>query len=208
MLIDGFVYLDEAVPGVLWDAKYAGSDNFVGEPVDGYRADRVVGTKELGKALVLAQEAARQAGCRLLLWDAYRPQRAVDHFVAWAEDVEDTRMQAYFYPDLDKRDLFEKDFISIRSGHSRGSTVDLTIVDMKTGREMDMGCGFDFFGDRAHPDHVEGLTREQIAHRMILREAMLSNGFRPAKTEWWHFCLLNEPYPDTYFDFPITMPEE
>ena len=204
----GFVSVNDVIPDAILEIRYYSAFNFVGERIRGYEAPIALLTREAAQALKKAADALHKKGYAIKIYDTYRPQRAVDHFVAWAEDVEDTRMQAYFYPDLDKRDLFEKDFISIRSGHSRGSTVDLTIVDMKTGLEMDMGCGFDFFGDRAHPDYVEGLTREQIEHRMILREAMLSNGFRPAKTEWWHFCLLNEPYPDTYFDFPITMPEE
>lgn len=201
MLIDGFVYLDEAVPGVLWDAKYAGSDNFVGEPVDGYRADRVVGTKELGKALVLAQEAARQAGCRLLLWDAYRPQRAVDHFIRFCAAEETGKTKQRHYPNVDKTQLIPLGYIAARSGHSRGSTIDLTLTDGE-GNLLDMGGIFDFMDEHSHHGCPE-ITEKQAENRKLLQEIMLGCGFTDYRNEWWHYRLKDEPYPDTYFDFVI-----
>ena len=127
---------------------------------------------------------------------------AVAHFVRWAEDLEDTRMKAYFYPELEKTELFSRGYISEHSVHSRGSTVDLTLFDMRTGKEVDMGGTFDYFGRRSHPDY-ENVTEEQYANRMLLREVMLAHGFKPLSTEWWHFTLKNEPYPDTYFTLPV-----
>ncbi len=135
--------------------------------------------------------------------DAYRPQTAVDNFIAWAEDIEDTRMKEYFYPELDKSVLFDQGYIAEKSGHSRGSTVDLTLFDMDAGKELDMGGTFDYFGELSHPDYVGDLTKEQIGNRNILRDIMVGNGFKPLDTEWWHFTLEDEPYPDTYFAFPV-----
>lgn len=201
MLTRGFVYLDEAVPGVLWDAKYAGCDNFVGEPVDGYLVNRVVGTEELARALVLAQEAARQAGCRLMLWDAYRPQRAVDHFVRFCTAPETGKTKTRHYPNVDKTQLIPLGYIAARSGHSRGSTIDLTLTD-GDGRPLDMGGIFDFMDERSHHGCPE-ITRAQADNRKLLRAIMLGCGFTDYKNEWWHYRLKNEPYPDTYFDFAI-----
>ena len=144
-----------------------------------------------------------EQGYRLKVYDAYRPQTAVDHFVRWAEDLDAKEMKDYFYPEVDKTLLFDQGYIDAKSGHSRGSTVDLTLFDMSTGKEVDMGGTFDYFGELSHPDYTEGLTDEQYANRMILREAMIRHGFRPLETEWWHFTLENEPYPDTYFDFHV-----
>jgi len=201
VLPEGFVYLDEAVQGVLWDAKYAGEDNFVGEPVDGYYVNRVVGTKELADALTLVQEMARQAGCRLLLWDAYRPQRAVDHFMRFCAAPETEKTKEKHYPRVDKTQLIPLGYIAARSGHSRGSTIDLTLTDGE-GNILDMGGIFDFMDEKSHhgcPD----VTEEQNANRELLRNIMLSCGFTDYTNEWWHYRLKDEPYPDTYFDFPI-----
>ena len=143
-------------------------------------------------------------GFRLKIYDAYRPETAVRHFILWGLEDGDVRMKPFFYPDLDKELLFSSGYIARRSSHSRGSTVDLTLLDMMTGKELDMGSPFDFFGDVSHPDY-RGITAEQFDNRMFLREAMLRNGFVPFDTEWWHFTLRDEPYPDTYFDFPVTM---
>ena len=200
----GFVMVNDIIPDAILEIRYFSAFNFVGKRIHGYEAPIALLTRQAAEALKKAADIFFEKGFTIKIYDTYRPQRAVDHFVAWAEDLEDTRMQPYFYPDLDKKDLFELDFISVRSGHSRGSTVDLTLVDMKTGLEVDMGCGFDYFGEIAHPDCREGLTPEQIANRMLLRETMLANGFRPATTEWWHFRLKDEPYPDTYFEFPVS----
>ena len=173
-----------------------------------YEAPVAYLTKEAAAALKNVSDDLIEQGYRIKIYDAYRPQTAVDHFKAWAEDLDATEMKPYFYPEVDKSELFDKGYIAAKSGHSRGSTVDLTIVDMLTGREVDMGGGFDYFGELSHPDYTETLTAEQIANRMILREAILDNGFRALPEEWWHFTLENEPYPDTYFDFPVDMPEK
>ena len=198
----GFVSVSDVIPDALLDVRYYTTYNFVGERIDGYEQPVVLMTKEAAAALALVNRDMRAQGLRLVIYDAYRPQRAVDHFVRWAEDVSDTRMKAIFYPEVDKADLFERGFIAKRSGHSRGSTVDLTLLDEKSGMLLDMGGPFDFFGELSHPDFA-GVTTEQHANRMLLRDAMVTHGFRPLSTEWWHFTLVNEPYPDTYFDFPV-----
>ena len=201
MLPDGFVYLDEAVEGVFWDAKYAGCDNFVGEPVDGYRVGRVVGTRELAEALGTARELAAKKGLRLTLWDAYRPQRAVDHFMRFCAAPETGKTKQKHYPSLDKTQLVPLGYIAVRSGHSRGSTIDLTLSD-GDGNLLDMGGIFDFMDERSHhgcPD----VEPAQAENRALLREIMLQSGFADYKNEWWHYRLKDEPYPDTYFDFPI-----
>ena len=149
-------------------------------------------------------DEVKEKGYRLKIYDAYRPQMAVTHFVEWAKDVEDVRMKEYFYPELEKDVLFPQRYIMEHSGHSRGSTVDLTLFDMKLEKEVDMGGTFDYFGELSHPDYQE-ITEEQYANRMILRDAMLAHGFQPLETEWWHFTLKEEPYPDTYFTFPISL---
>ena len=159
-------------------------------------------TREAADALKLVSDDMKQQGLRLVIYDAYRPQRAVDHFARWAEDIADTRMKAVFYPDVDKADLFEKGFIARRSGHSRGSTVDLTLLDEATGKLLDMGGPFDFFGELSHPDYA-GVTAQQHENRMLLQSAMMKRGFKPLSTEWWHFTLVDEPYPKTFFDFPV-----
>jgi len=198
---DGFVSVSEVIPDVLLDVRYYSTYNFVSERVDGYEAPVVLLTKEAAAALSLVNADMRRKGLRLVLYDGYRPQRAVDHFVRWAESADES-MRAFFYPDVEKRDLFERGFIARRSGHSRGSTVDLTLLDEKTGMLLDMGGPFDFFGELSHPDYP-GVTPAQHANRMLLRQAMLDHGFKPLSTEWWHFTLKDEPYPDTYFDFPV-----
>lgn len=197
----GFVYLDEAVQGVLWDAKYAGYDNFVGAPVDGYIANRVVGTRELAEALKQARDAAAEKGYRLLLWDAYRPQRAVDHFVRWCAEEEDGRTKEKHYPNIDRSEIIPLGYVAIRSGHSRGSTVDLTLTDMRV-NPIEMGGGFDLMDDISHHDDLS-VGEEAARNRKTLRDMMLSCGFADYQNEWWHYRLRKEPYPDTYFDFPI-----
>lgn len=201
----GFVSISDVIPDALLDIRYYTTYNFVGQRIDGYEAPIALITKEAAEALRLVNEDLKARDLRLVIYDAYRPQRAVDHFVRWAEDVADTAMQPIFYPEVDKAELFTKGFIAKRSGHSRGSTVDLTLLNARTGMLLDMGGPFDFFGELSHPGHTEGLTQEQISNRIILREAMLHRGFKPLSTEWWHFTLVNEPYPETYFDFPIRM---
>lgn len=197
-----FVLLTDAVPDAILEIRYYGTYNFVGTRIDGYEAPIAMLTKKAAKALKAVSDDVMAQGYRLKIYDAYRPQKAVDHFVRWAADVADTTMKYCFYPNLDKSVLFEQDYIMAKSGHTRGSTVDLTLFDMATGKELDMGGTFDWFGEESHPDY-RGITDEQYAHRMILRTAMLSHGFKPLDSEWWHFTLADEPYPDTYFTFPL-----
>jgi len=197
-----FVLLSDAVPDAILEIRYYSTYNFVGDRIDGYEQPVALLTKEAAAALKEVSDDVMEQGYRLKIYDAYRPQMAVENFMEWALDLEDTRMKEYFYPDLDKSVLFEQGYIAEHSGHSRGSTVDLTLFDMTTEKEVDMGGTFDFFGELSHPDYTD-ITQEQYDNRMILRDAMVEHGFRPLEEEWWHFTLENEPYPDTYFTFPI-----
>ena len=198
-----FVNLTDAVPDAILEIRYFGTYNFVGTRIDGYLQPTALLTREAAAALKGVSDEMIAKGYRLKIYDAYRPQRAVDHFVRWAADVPDTLMKRCFYPNLDKSVLFEQDYIMAKSGHTRGSTVDLTLFDMSTEKEVDMGGTFDWFGEESHPDYT-GITAEQFANRMLLREAMLRHGFKPLESEWWHFTLADEPYKDTYFDYPVT----
>ena len=199
----GFVVLTDVVPDVLLEMRYYSAFNFVGTRVDGYEEPIALITREAAQALKAVSDEAMTLGYRLKIWDTYRPQMAVDHFCRWGEDVADTLTKRYFYPYLDKDVVFDQGYIARRSGHSRGSVADLTLVDMKTGRDIDMGYGFDWFGGESHPDYREGITEEQYNNRMLLRKLMLKHGFLPIEEEWWHFILKDEPYPDTYFTFPV-----
>ena len=198
----GFVLLTDVVPDVILEIRYYSAMNFVGERIDGYEEPIAFMTKEAAEALKLVADDLKPKGYRLKIYDAYRPQTAVDHFMRWAQDPDDTRMKPYFYPDLEKDQIVPQEYVAERSGHSRGSTVDLTLFDMSTQKEVDMGGTFDFFGERSHPD-FDGVTKEQFDARLMLRYAMTARGFRPIPEEWWHFTLENEPYPDTYFTFPV-----
>ena len=197
-----FVEVTEAVPDVILEIRYYSTYNFVGARIDGYERPLALITREAAKSLREVSDELKAKGYRLKIWDAYRPQRAVNHFIRWAEDVQDTTMKAIFYPMVDKSQLFEQGYIYARSSHSRGSTVDLTLVEEATGKELDMGSPFDWFGVESHPDY-RPLTYMQSTNRLILRDAMLRHGFEGLDSEWGHFTLANEPYPDTYFDFPI-----
>ena len=197
-----FVLLSDAVPDAILEIRYYSTYNFVGDRIDGYEEPLAMLTKEAAAALKAASDEFVSKGYRLKIYDAYRPQKAVTNFMNWALDAEDTRMKEYFYPDLEKDVLFPQGYIAEHSGHSRGSTVDLTLFDMTAEDELDMGGTFDFFGELSHPDYT-GITDEQYANRMLLREVMLAHGFKPLVEEWWHFTLADEPYPDTYFTFPI-----
>ena len=199
---DDFVSIGEVVPDAILEIRYYTSYNFVGARIDGYLQPTALLTREAADSLRAVSDDLLAQGYRLKIFDAYRPQCAVDHFVRWAADVSDTLMKPYFYPNLDKSVLFEQEYIMEKSGHTRGSTVDLTLFDMVTEKEVDMGGTFDWFGEESHPDYT-GITPQQFANRMILREAMLRHGFKPLASEWWHFTLADEPYPDTYFTFPI-----
>ena len=199
----GFVILADAVPGIVQEIRYYSSYNFIGERIDGYEEPCALLTREAARALKAVSNEAIVYGYRLKVFDAYRPAGAVRQFVLWGIEDTDIRMKPYFYPDLDKTSLFEEGYIASKSGHSRGSTVDLTLLDMKTGKEADMGSPFDLFSEVSHPDY-RGITDEQYENRMFLRNAMVRHGFVPIDCEWWHFTLENEPYPDTYFEFPVS----
>lgn len=201
-LPDGFVDLAEAVPAARVEARYAGPDNFIGRPVDGYRAARVVLSRPAAAALGRVARELAPFGLGIKVFDGYRPQRAVDHFVRWAADPGDQATRPRYYPGVDKGHLFRDGYIAEKSGHSRGSTVDLTLIDLADGSELPMGTPFDFFGPQSWPDFA-GIPAAERAHRALLRQVMTRHGFHPLKEEWWHFTLDNEPYPDRHFDFPV-----
>ena len=199
----GFVVLADYVPSIVQEIRYYSTYNFVGDRIDGYEEPCALITREAARAVkTVAGEMAAQ-GYRLKVFDAYRPATAVRHFVLWGIEDLDLRMKPFFYPDLDKTDLFKLGYIAKQSSHSRGSTIDLTLLDMSTGKEVDMGSPFDYFGEASHPDY-RGITEEQHANRMTLQRAMVRAGFDPIDCEWWHFTLRDEPYPHTYFDFPVS----
>ena len=198
----GFVYIDEIIPDISTELRYAGKNNFVGKPIDGYEADRCIISAEAAYALKKVQAELNLFGLGLKIFDAYRPQRAVDHFIRWAADTMDTKMKEAYYPSVKKSKLFEKGYISRKSGHSRGSTADLTIIDLQSAEELDMGSPFDFFDERSHTLYSR-LSAQQRANRMLLKAVMTGNGFTSIRSEWWHFTLNNEPFKETYFDFVI-----
>lgn len=206
-LPEGFVRVTDVVPEAILEIRYYSTYNFVGTRVDGYEAPVALLTQQAADSLAAVQSDLAADGYCIKIYDTYRPQTAVNHFIRWAEQIEDTLMKAAFYPEVDKSILFDAGFICARSSHSRGSTADLTIVDVRTGMDVDMGGVFDYFGELSHPDYAY-ITDEQKANRQLLRDAMLRHGFKPFDTEWWHFTLADEPYPDTYFDFPVRMYEE
>jgi D-alanyl-D-alanine dipeptidase len=223
-----FVTLTDVVPDAILEIRYYGTYNFVGCRIDGYLEPTALLTRQAAEALKAVSDDVKAQGYRLKIYDAYRPQKGVDHFKRWAEDIADTLMKTYFYPDLDKSVLFEQNYICAKSGHTRGSTVDLTLFDMETEKELDMGGTFDWFGPESHPDFCGNpetgeytgpsenckspqgrtITEQQFKNRMILRKAMLSHGFMPMDSEWWHFTLKDEPFPDTYFTFPVAQIEK
>ncbi len=209
-----FVLVTDRVPDAILEIRYYSTYNFVGARIDGYLAPVALLTKRAADSLRAVSDDVKAMGYRLKIYDAYRPQMAVDHFMRWGADLADTAMRPYFYPNVDKSRLFELGYIAEQSGHSRGSTVDLTLFDMNTEKELDMGGTFDWFGHESHPDcggnsetmeyrTNDTITATQFANRMILRAAMLRHGFKPYDCEWWHFTLKDEPYPDTYFKFPV-----
>ena len=199
----GFVLLADYVPGIVQEIRYYTTYNFVGDRIDGYEEPCALLTREAARALKAVSGEVNAQGYRLKIFDAYRPACAVRHFVLWGIEDLDLRMKPYFYPDLEKQELFKRGYIAARSSHSRGSAVDLTLLDMETGKEVDMGSPFDLFNERSHPDS-RAVTQEQYDNRMLLRRAMLRNGFAPIDCEWWHFALAQEPYPETYFEFPVS----
>ena len=219
-----FVNISDVVPDAILEIRYFGTYNFVGSRIDGYLEPTALLTRQAADSLLAVSNDLLSQGYRLKIYDAYRPQKAVDHFMRWGADMQATEMKQYFYPDLDKSVLFPQEYICEKSGHTRGSTVDLTIFDMQTEKEVDMGGTFDWFGPESHPDFCgnpetgeytgdnskspanpkRSITEQQFRNRMILRRAMLAHGFKPMPTEWWHFTLKDEPFPDTYFTFPVS----
>jgi D-alanyl-D-alanine dipeptidase len=221
----GFVDVKDVVPSVLLDVRYFTAHNFVGTKVDGYNAPKCILTRKAAEALGGVQKDLEPFCLSLKIYDCYRPQRAVAHFVRWAKDIEDTKTKKEFYPTIDKRNLFRDGYIAEKSGHSRGSTVDLTVVAMSSGDQetytpgqlsacylpadkrfrdnsIDMGTGFDCFHELAHTANGQvGVT--QRLHRLLLKTLMEKHGFVNYDKEWWHFTLKDEPFPDTYFDFPV-----
>ena len=201
----GFVYVEDFIPDIKIDLRYYSKNNFVGERIDGYLKPRCILTKEAAAALKGVQEDLKPFGLGLKIFDAYRPRQAVAHFVRWAKDIKDTRMKKRFYPKVDKANLFRDEYIAEKSGHSRGSTVDITIINLSgknPGAEIDMGTGFDFFGPESRPENPT-MSPAQHAHRLLLKVLMDRHDFNPYPMEWWHFTLRNEPFPETYFDFPV-----
>lgn len=216
-----FVNITDVVPDAILEIRYFSTYNFVGDRIEGYLEPTALLTKEAAAALKAVSDDVVAQGYRLKIFDAYRPQCAVDHFVRWANDVPDIRMKQFFYPDLDKSVLFPQGYIMEKSGHTRGSTVDITLFDMNLEKEVDMGGTFDWFGVESHPDFCgnpatgeytgdnsasptgRSITAEQFENRMILRRAMLAHGFKALDEEWWHFTLKNEPFTDTYFNYPV-----
>ena len=199
----GFVVLADHVPAIVQEIRYYSTYNFLGERVDGYEEPCAIATIEAARALKSVSNELYVQGYRLKVFDAYRPVCAVKQFVIWGLEDTDIRMKPYFYPELEKQDLFIKGYIAGKSSHSRGSAVDVTLFDMKTGKEVDMGSPFDLFSKVSHPD-CRDITDEQYENRMTLQKAMIRGGFEPIDCEWWHFKLKDEPYPDRYFEFPVS----
>ena len=206
-----FVLLTDVIPDAILEIRYYSTFNFIGDRIPGYEEPVALMTRQAADSLRVVSDELRQQGYVLKIYDAYRPQCAVDYFMQWAEDTTDVRMKEYFYPEVEKSILVPEEYVARRSSHTRGSTVDLTLYDMRLQKDVDMGCWFDYFGLASHPDVLPGQTigsyppinEEQYHNRMILQEAMMRHGFKPYACEWWHFTLANEPFPETYFTFPV-----
>lgn len=201
-LPEGFVYAKSIIPDLDVELRYFSTNNFVGDTIDGYKSNKLILTKATVEKLKLVQDELQQQNLCLKIYDGYRPQRAVNHFARWAKALNDTVNKQQFYPDVKKRNLFNAGYIASRSGHSRGSTVDLTIADGETGEPLDMGSPYDFFGEASWVD-FEGITETQKKNRQLLQRVMLKHNFRNYAKEWWHFTLRWEPFPKTYFDFEV-----
>ena len=201
-LPEGFVYVQDLDPTIEVELRYFTTNNFVGDTIDFYKSNKLILSKPTAEALIRVQEELTKKNLCLLVYDGYRPQGAVNHFIKWARDLNDTVMKQQFYPNVEKRNLFNEGYIASKSGHSRGSTVDLTIIDAGTGNPLDMGSPYDFFGPESWVENNK-LTETQIKNRKLLQEVMINHGFRNYPKEWWHFTLRDEPYPNTYFEFPI-----
>ncbi len=200
-LPSGFDYCSKHIPSLKVELKYFTKDNFTGQKVPGYHSNKCILTKPAIKALMSVQKELASMNLGLKIYDAYRPARAADAFTAWSKNA-DTTTKAAHYPTLDKSHLFALGYITEKSSNSRGSAVDLTIVDLKTGKALDTGTGFDYFGHKAWPGELS-VTAQQRANRLLLKNEMVKYGFKPIKEEWWHFILIREPFPDTYFNFPV-----
>ena len=202
-LPQGFSYVSEIDATIKKELRYGTSNNFIGKPIDGYNSNSLIITEETAKSLKIIQQELLQKELSLKIFDGYRPQKAVNHFVRWVQVLKDTLMKAQYYPKVKKNNLLKNGYIAERSGHSRGSTIDLTIINIKTGKALDMGSAYDFFGIQSHPLY-KNISKKQKNNRMLLRNIMLNHGFKPYKNEWWHFTLKKEPFPNTYFTFPIS----
>ncbi len=198
----GFIYAKDMIPDIDVELRYFSNDNFVGDTIDGYKANKLILTTQTVEALRNVQHELHQKNLCIRVYDGYRPQRAVNHFIRWAKDINDTINKQVYYPDVEKQHLFREEYIATRSGHSRGSTLDLTIVDGNTNEPLDMGSPYDFFGKESWVEHPD-LTEAQKANRQLLQEVMLKHNFRNYAKEWWHFTLRWEPFPKTYFDFEV-----
>ena len=198
----GFEYARNVIKDLDVELRYYSTNNFVGDTIDGYKSNRLILTIATIEKLKLVQEELQSHNLCLKVYDGYRPQRAVNHFIRWARDINDTINKGQFYPDVKKRNLFKEEYIASRSGHSRGSTLDLTIIDGNTGIPLDMGSPYDFFGEASWVNY-KGITKEQQKNRQLLQTVMLKHGFRNYPKEWWHFTLRDEPFPNTYFDFLV-----
>ncbi|GGG54093.1 M15 family metallopeptidase [Bizionia arctica] len=201
-LPDGFVYANSVIPDLEVELRYYSTHNFVGDTIDGYYANKLIITKATAEALKLVQEELLEQNLCLEIYDGYRPQQAVNQFMRWAKNLNDTINKQEFYPEVQKRYLFRDGYIASKSGHSRGSTLDLTIIDADTHKPLDMGSPYDFFGEASWVNY-QGICKEQKANRQLLQTVMLKHGFRNYSKEWWHFTLRHEAFPNTYFDFPV-----
>ena len=203
----GFVLVSDLVPDAIQDIRYYGINNFVGKRVNAYNAPVAILSREAAVALSKASKAFALQGYKIKIFDAYRPQTAVNHFVSWSKDATDTKMKEIFYPSVDKKDLFKLGYIVKNSSHSRGGTIDMTLVNIDTGKEVEMGSPFDFFDEISHHD-TNKITSTQMANRLLLKNTMEQSGFNSYNSEWWHYTLKDEPYPETYFDFPVDFYEK
>lgn len=201
-LREGFVYARDVIDDLAVELRYCNDNNFVGEQIDGYNKEVVIMTTLAAKALKNVQDTLKKKGLGIKIYDAYRPQQAVNHFVRWAKKVNDTLKKQEYYPNVDKKNLFSQGYIASKSRHSSGSTLDLTIINLDTGLALDMGSPYDFFGPESWVSNTK-LTKKQQENRQLLQDVMLSNGFRNYPKEWWHFTLRGEPFRNQYFDFPI-----
>lgn len=197
----GFVYLGDINSSIIVDLKYYSNKNFTGKFVEGYNSNKAILTKEAAVALSNVQDDLNKIGYSLILYDAYRPQSAVDFFVKWSSNINDTIYKNTYYPNIKKSELFKLGYIAYKSSHSRGSTVDVSLVEIESKKEIDMGTIFDYFGVESHT-FFNNLSKKQKLNRLILYEAMSNNGFKNYSKEWWHYTLKNEPF-QKYFDFPV-----